>query len=220
MARLRRVAIPSLPYHVTQRGNRKAPVFLTDADRDLYMDLLRQHCIGYAVRVWAYCLMGNHVHLVVVPDRENALSLMLQRVQGDYATHFNTRHQASGHLWQGRFKSSVLDEPHLWNAIRYVERNPVRAGIVVRAETYPWSSAAAHCGLRRDELLSEDLPLLGLIANWSQWLEYEEKAEELTLIRRSTETGRPCAGNEFIRLLESKTGRTLHARAPGRKKKE
>jgi putative transposase len=114
----------------------------------------------------------------------------------------------------------VLDEAHLWNAVAYVERNPVRAGIVRRAEDYAWSSAAAHCGLRQDPLVDLDLPLIPMIPDWSAWLAQEERNEDLEFIRQSTQTGRPCASDEFAKMLEVKLGRPCLRRKPGPKKKE
>src|SRR5882672_3875733 len=160
MPRSHRITLPGFPHHVTQRGNRRANVFLDDSDRHIYLKMLVKRCIEYSLRIWAYCLMDNHVHLIAVPDREDSLSLALQQLHSGYATYFNLRHSKSGHLWQGRFKCAVMDSAHLWNGVRYVERNPVRAGIVARAQDYTWSSAASHCGLRADRILSNDLPLL------------------------------------------------------------
>jgi putative transposase len=141
-------------------------------------------------------------------------------VFGEYARYFNTRYQKVGHLFQGRFKASLLDDAHLWNAVAYVERNPVRAGMVSRAEDYRWSSAAAHCGLRDDPVISPDLPLLKLVPDWSAFLAKEERVEDLQFIREAARTGQPCASEEFSRMLEVKLGRPLLRRKPGPKKKE
>ena len=140
MARLPRIAVPETAHHVTHRGNRKADIFLDDIDRWFYIKLLTAHLAKHSVRIWAWCLMTNHVHFVAVPARGDSLTKAFQRVHGDYANYFNGKYSVTGHLWQGRFKASVLDERHLWNAVRYVERNPVRAGLVRRAEDYRWSS--------------------------------------------------------------------------------
>jgi putative transposase len=217
MPRLPRVTVPGLPHHVTQRGNRKMPVFLTDRDRNVYLKLLRTQCSEQSVKIWAYCLMDNHVHFVAVPDYEFSLSRLFQRVHGDYAHYFNAQYTKCGHLWQGRFKGTVLDPPHLWNAVRYVERNPVRAGKLDCAEQYSWSSAAAHCGLRKDPLVSNDLPLLSEISDWSAWLAVKDLEEELRLLRERTRTGRPCGSEEFTRELEAQLGRALQPRQWGKK---
>jgi putative transposase len=153
--------------------------------------------------------MCNHVHLIVVPKRENSVSRTLQYVHGGYALYFNSKYSKSGHLWQGRFKSTVLDEIHLWNAVRYVERNPVRAGIVERARDYRWSSAAVHCDLRDDKMVSDDLPLVKEITNWDAWLKDDQSEEEVNFIRDRTQTGRPCADDEFLKSLERQVGKKL-----------
>lgn len=218
MARRRRDSIPGFSYHLTQRGNRKVQIFFDDLDRRVYMKLLIKHCVEEKVRIWAYSLMDNHVHHIAVPDREKALSLAFKGIFEEYARYINTRYEKAGHLFQGRFKAAVLDEPYLWNAVPYVERNPVRAGIVRRAEDYRWSSAAAHCGLREDPVLSWDLPLIPLVPDWSAWLAKEERAEDLEFIRNATQTGRPCGSEEFAKMLEAKLGRPCVRRKPGPKK--
>jgi REP element-mobilizing transposase RayT len=147
MSRVARIVVPGYPHHVTQRGNRRADVFETDDDRHAYLRFLKKYGERHGLDIWAYCLMTNHIHLVAVPEREESLARALRDAHTVYAMRFNTRTQMSGHVWQGRFYSCVLDESHLWAAVRYVERNPVRAGMVDRAEDHPWSSARAHCGL-------------------------------------------------------------------------
>jgi len=218
MPRKRRDFIPGHPYHLTQRGNRKTRTFLDDTDRRVYMRLLVENCTYERVRIWSYSLMDNHVHHIAVPEQQYSLSRAFQKTHGSFAAYFNARYVKSGHLWQGRFKACLLDESHLWNAIRYVERNPVRAGIVKRAEDYPWSSAAAHCGIRHDEVLSYDLPLLDVIPNWSAWLKIQEENTDLEFIRRRTQTGRPCASDEFVRKLEAQFGLSLLPKKRGPRK--
>jgi putative transposase len=218
MSRQPRIVIPDYPHHVTHRGNRKADIFLDDIDRQVYIKKLITQCLEWSVKIWAWCLMSNHVHLIAVPARQNSLSRAFQRIHGDYAEYFNARYSKSGHLWQDRFHAVVMDASHLWNGVRYVERNPVRAGMVRRAEDHLWSSAAAHCGLRTDRVLSDDLPLLGEIPDWSAWLAEKELEKELTFIRSRTRTGRPCADDEFTRNMEMKLGRQLLPKKVGRKK--
>ena len=219
MARQNRITVPEFAHHITYRGNRRADIFLDDIDRHVYLKKLAIWCLKEAVKIWAWCLMTNHIHLIAVPAREYSLSRMIQRVHGDYVNYFNARYSKTGHLWEGRFDASVMDERHLWNGVRYVERNPVRAGIVRRAEDYRWSSAAAHCGLRSDRILSDDLPLLGEIPDWSAWLAEVESQKDLKFIRSRTRTGRLCADDDFIRDMEKKTGRQLLLKKVGRKKK-
>jgi putative transposase len=219
MARQNRITVPEFPHHITHRGNRKADIFLDDIDRHVYLKKLITWCVKEAVKIWAWCLMTNHVHLIAVPARGDSLSRLIRRVHGDYVNYFNAKYSKTGHLWEGRFDASLMDERHLWNGVRYVERNPVRAGMVKRAEDYRWSSAAAHCGLRSDRILSNDLPLIGEIPDWSAWLAEKESEKDLSLIRSRTRTGRLCADDNFIRDMEKTLGRQLLPKKVGRKKK-
>ena len=220
MSRVARIVVAGVPHHVTQRGNRRADVFETDGDRQAYLRLLKQYADKPGLSVWAYCLMTNHVHLVAVPKREESPGLALRDAHTVYAMYFNARTRMSGHVWQGRFHSCPLDDTHLWAAVRYVEQNPVRAGMVERAEAYPWSSAAAHCGMRDDSLLSPDFPPTGVIEDWAEWLfEAREDDERYECIRRQTHTGRPCGCSSFLDQLEHLLGRSLRPKKGGRPRK-
>ena len=216
MGRISRIVIPGLAHHVTQRGNRRADVFQEEEDRKVYLAMLSKYAGEYGVEIWAYCLMTNHVHLVLVPGRSQALSQTLRDTHTAYALRFNLQNQVSGHLWQGRFFSCVLDDSYVWAAVRYVEQNPVRAGLVTQAEAYPWSSAAAHCGLRVDPLLSSGFPPAGAVTNWGEWLAGEE-AVPSAVIRRQTHTGRPCGSAAFVTGLEEMINRALNPGKRGRK---
>jgi putative transposase len=206
MTRPPRLAVPGCPHHVVQRGNRKLNIFQDDSDRLVYLRLMRTACAIHRVDVWAYSLMDNHVHLVQVPEYEDSLSRVVQNAHSAYTRYLNTKYNLIGHAWQGRFKSAPLDESHCWNAIRYVERNPVRAGLVKRAEDYLWSSAASHCGLRDDPLLSGDCPLVREVNDWSAWLKIEDDHMD-SLIRRQTRLGRPIGSAQFIGQLKQQNGR-------------
>ena len=149
MPRLTRIVHAGVSHHITQRGNRREKAFFTDDDRRAYLDWLKEYAEKYEVDILAYCLMTNHIHLVAVPKTEAGLQRMLKPPPMRYAQRINRTRSWKGHLWQGRFSSSALDEAYLWAVVRYVERNPVRARIVRKAENYPWSSAAAHCGRGR-----------------------------------------------------------------------
>ena len=144
MPRNARVVAPGIPYHVTQRGTNRQPVFFRLSDRKLYLQLIRENQSAAGVRVIAYSLMSNHVHFVIVPEREESLAILFGRANGRYAQAVNIRLGRCGHLWQARYHSCPMEGAHLWMGIRYVEENPCRAGIVARAEDYRWSSAAAH----------------------------------------------------------------------------
>ncbi len=218
MSRVARIVVPGFAHHVTQRGNRRTDVFYSDDDRRAYLHFLRQYSERHGLAVWAYCLMTNHIHLIVVPQREDSLAKALRDAHTVYAMRFNTTTQQSGHVWQGRFYSCPLDESHLWAAVRYVERNPVRAGIVSHAVDFPWSSAAAHCGNAADGVLSRDFPPSGVVDDWAQWLRTENE-DDVARIRTTTRTGRPCGGKQFLAQLESLLGRAMHPHKRGRKPK-
>jgi putative transposase len=164
--------------------------------------------------------MPNHVHLVLVPASEESLPRSLRHVHVRYAQRLNRQRDWKGHLWQGRYFASVLDERHCWAAIRYVERNPVNAGMVPTAEDYPWSSAGAHCGLRKDDLLTTEphwQRQFEGIGNWSAWLAAGDDARDLDTLRKNATKGLPCGSEEFITKLESASGRRLR---DGRRKKK
>lgn len=187
---------------MTQRGNRRQDVFRDELDRLKFIDLLRTYAGRYQVAIWSYVLMTNHIHLIAVPQCLTSLSSAMRDCLSDYALFFNRRYGYVGHLWQQRFYSSMLSYDHVWTAVRYVEQNPVRAGIVKRAESYRWSSAAFHCSLRRtDPLVSPDSPLIGGILNWSEWLISDEGIEEFDNLRRNTRTGRATVTGSLYRKV-------------------
>jgi len=169
MPRNARIVAPGFPHHITQRGNYRQKVFENDADRKKYLALIKEYSGKYGLKIWAYCLMVNHVHFIAVPSSADSLSKTLRQANTFYSAYFNRKMEQTGHLWQGRYYSCVLDEPHLVTAVRYVENNPVRAGLVSKAEDYLWSSAAGHVYGVNDPLLSEDLPLLNMITDWREY---------------------------------------------------
>ncbi len=222
MPRRSRAVFSGLAHHISQRGNRRGDVFFSDDDRRVYLTWLQDYCQVFKVEVLAYCLMSNHVHLVAVPDSEDGLQRVLKPLHMRHAQRVNRAQGWKGHLWQGRFFSSPLDDDYLWAAVRYVERNPVRAGMVRRAEDYPWSSAAAHCGKRVDGLLNPTSSwgcLLAGLDNWSGWLAEGDEEEELRTVRQNIERGLPCGSPDFIQRLAQQAGRALDFRPQGRPRK-
>ncbi len=222
MPRIARIVFAGLPHHITQRGNRRGDVFFEDADRSTYLEMLTEYCELHEVDILAYCLMTNHVHLVAVPSREDGLQRVFKPLNMRHAQDINRRHGWSGHLWQGRFFSSVLDEIYLWFCVRYVERNPVRAGIVERAQDYPWSSAVAHCGLEQDAVLSSHSvhwKVFEGISDWAAWVGEEDDTERLSTVRRNIQKNLPCGSDKFLLRLEQLTGRSLRFRPIGRPRK-
>jgi len=159
MARMARVVAAGVPHHVTQRGNRRQQVFFSDADYQSYMQLLAASCREAQVAVWAYCLMPNHVHLVLVPRDEDGLRAALADAHRRYSREINFREGWRGYLWQGRFASFPMDDNYLLTCARYAELNPVRARLVGRAREWRWSSARAHLK-GQDDALVQVSPLL------------------------------------------------------------
>lgn len=222
MPRLARTVCAQVPHHVTQRGNRREKVFYTDDDHKAYLGWLKEYADKYRVDVLAYCLMTNHVHLVAVPSTDEGLNQMLKPLHMRYAQRLNRSRGWKGHVWQGRFFSSALDDAYLWAAIRYVERNPVRARMVRKAENYRWSSAAAHCGLTFDSVLTTKPSWrrqIDGIGRWSAWLSEGDEPDKLDILRRHVDKGLPCGSPKFIQKLEMLTGRDLQYRPRGRPRK-
>lgn len=217
MARLPRLVLPGHPYHVTQRGNRRQQTFFEEGDYALYRDLLAEAATRAAAEVWCYCLMPNHVHVIVVPSDEDGLRRTFADAHRRYTGFINARHRWTGHLWQGRFGAVVMDEAHLWHAMRYVSLNPVRARLVERPEEWPWSSMRAHLA-RKDDALVRVAPALERYGDFAEFLESSaDGAEAWQALRRSESTGRPLGGAEWIADLETRTGRTLAPQKRGPK---
>ena len=222
MPRLARNVFPDVPHHITQRGNRRDDVFFSDEDRQVYLAWLMEYSKKRGLEILAYCLMTNHVHLVAVPKTEKSLQEVFKPLHMRYAQKINREKGWKGHLWQGRFFSSALDESYLWAAIRYVERNPVRAKMLRKAERYPWSSAAAHCGIKTDKVLTKKATWwnkFNQITDWSAWLAEGEEPDKLTLLRRNIEKGLPSGSEQFVKKLEALSGKELRFRPQGRPKK-
>jgi len=218
MARIARVVAEHYPHHITQRGNRRQDTFFCDDDYRYYIRLMAEWCDKCGVTIWAYCLMHNHVHLVAVPESEGGLRRAIGEAHRRYTRHINFREQWRGHLWQGRFASFLMDEKYLLTATRYIELNPVRAGLVSIPEEYPWSSAKAHMKGRNDDLVKVQ-PLLRMVDDWRQFLSGDVSDEEYELLQRHERTGRPLGSMSFIERLENKLSRILTPQKGGRPKK-
>ncbi len=218
MARLARVVIPDIPHHVIQRGNRRQKVFFNDNDREKYLKLLSHYAVEAGLSFIAYCLMDNHVHLIVIPKNGESLARGIGEVHKKYTRMINAREEWTGYLWQGRFVSYPMDEQYLYYAIKYVELNPVRAGLVKKAENYPWSSAKAHVFQKKDVLLSDD-SMLPKVKDWSLYLGEKVERRYVDCFRENAFTGRPLGNDVFISKLERLTGKILKKKKPGPQKK-
>jgi len=197
MPRIARLVIPEIPHHITQRGNYQQNIFFGDRDRIKYLSLVAENMKRQQVKILAYCLMSNHVHFV-------------------------RRLGKRGHLWQDRYYSCPLDKDHLYEVIRYMENNPIRAGIVKSAEKYRWSSAKAHIDndIDKDDILTDYSEYLHEIRNWKEYLCEDSSQNKILTILKCTLNGRPAGNKQFIKELESKTERNLRIKPMGRPRRE
>ena len=218
MPRVARIVVPGCPHHVTQRGNNRQDVFFVEDDWRTYLRILREQSKRFGLSVDGYCLMTNHVHLVAVPTTENSLAKAVGRTHWLYTQYVNRLHRRSGHLWQNRFFSCALDESHCWQALAYVERNPVRAPLVRKAWRWPWSSAAAHAG-------GTDATGLLDLARWrgrhppQAWREVLQSAadeDQLRVVREGVVRGRPLGSDRWLAKLETALDRRLRPLPVGR----
>ena len=220
MARIARLVVPGSPHHVTQRGNRRETTFFEEADYRFYRDLLVEASAKAETEIWAYCLMPNHVHLILVPRSADGLRRSLAELHRRYTTHINARHGWTGHLWQGRFGSVAMDEDHLIAAARYVSLNPVRARLVPRAQDWPWSSVRAHLA-GGDDGVVKTAPLLRRIGDFAAFLDATvDEDAAFGPLRRAEKTGRPVGEEAWIRQLEREARRPLAPRRRGPKPRD
>ncbi len=216
MARMARVVVPGIPHHVTQRGNRRQNTFFCDSDYRRYIALLSNASKRARTEIWAYCLMPNHVHFVMVPSTSDGLRDTFAEAHRRYTTYINKREGWQGHLWQERFHSYAMDDRHLMAAVRYIERNPVAASLCQHAQDWPWSSARAHIRGRSNQLVNVE-PMKKLVDDWHQYLDVEVDVSERQEISMHSSTGRPLGDKTFIENVEALTGRELIRKKPGRK---
>lgn len=217
MSRIARVVLPDIPHHVTQRGNRRQQVFFCDDDYRDYIRLVAAGCRESQTACWAYCLMPNHVHLILVPIAPDGLKTALAAAHRQYALNINARYEWRGHLWQERFFSCPMASMHVLAAARYVERNPLHSGLVSNVQDWQWSSARAHLGRRDDELVSVN-PLLDECNDWSSLLDSPSDEESEQALRDHTINGRPLGTKVFVDRAEALAGRHLRVMTRGRKR--
>ncbi|MCK5540879.1 MAG: transposase [Deltaproteobacteria bacterium] len=221
MARLARIVVPEIPHHIVQRGNRRQDVFFGDSDKNRYIEFIGKACEDHGVDIWSWCLMSNHVHFIAVPEREGSFAKCFSEAHVRYTRMINTREKWKGHLWQGRFSSSPLDENYLLAATRYVERNPVRARMVQLPWEFKYSSAAYRIGEKSaDPLISNDQTLQDLIDDWRTYLYNGDSEEDLAKIRKEESGGRPIGSKSFIENLEKELSRSFNRKPVGRPSKK
>jgi putative transposase len=216
MARLARIVVPGLPHHITQRGNGRQRVFFSDDDYQLYLTLLKEAADKARVRCLCYCLMPNHLHLILVPRTEDGLRACLSRANRAYAGVIHARRKLTGHFWQGRYGSVVMDGPHFYEALRYVLMNPVKAKLVAAPAQWPWSSARAYVK-SIDDGLTDVGPANEMVADWPAFFGEAPDQTSLNRLLAGASVGRPVGAQSFISRLEVKTGRSLMAEKRGPK---
>jgi len=217
MARIARVVVPDFPHHVVQRGVRRMDVFFSADDRQEYLTLLSQSASKHALDFLAWCLMSNHAHFVVVPRQERSLARTFGEAHRRYTRMVNFREGWRGHLWQERFHSYPMDERHLLAAVRYVERNPVDAGLVEREEDWEWSSARYHLGISTTDRLVRERSLFGLVNDWREYLT-DADGHDNTNYELHLRTGRPLGAADFLDQLEQLIGTSLRRKKGGWRK--
>ncbi|MBY4676814.1 REP-associated tyrosine transposase [Marinobacterium arenosum] len=228
MPRPPRLEIPGLPHHVVQRGVDRQAVFFDDDCYHTYLQYLQQYSYRYCLRVHSWCLMTNHIHLLVTPNSEKGISKLMQSLNSGYAQLINQRFRRSGHLWSGRFKSSLIDSDHyLLTCMRYIELNPVRAGMVTRPEDYRWSSYRHNAldGWQPWITPHEMYTALGKNrrerrAHYREIVLSPLEEDQLGSLRQATEQGRVFGSDRFQAQISAMLGRDLSPRKRGRPRKE
>jgi putative transposase len=218
MARRARIILPGVPHHVTQRGNRRQKVFFTASDYQVYLELLQTSAKAFEFEIWSYCLMPNHVHLMVVPKTESSLRDGISHLHQCYTRAINRSHKWQGHLWQGRFFSCPVQHERAAIVARYIELNPVRAAIVSDPKDYIWSSAAMACNNGHGGK-SGFAPLYAPGGTWEEYLKYDpnlDSKDSLNEIRLRANRGVPYASDTYIKDLERSTGLSVLPKPKGR----
>lgn len=219
MARLSRSIVVGYPHHVIQRGNYDQPVFETPADYLRYLELLKEYSVRYGLDIWAYCLMPNHVHFICVPKAEDSLARAFNALHMNYAQYYHGKKGVTGHLWKGRFLSCIMDDRSVFEEVRFIENNAVRAGLAARPEDYPWSSARHHVLGESNPVIRNACSLESKISDWRAYLEGQGDQPVLNRTWQSLKTGRPAGDVEFVHGLEEIVGRRLMALPRGRPRK-
>lgn len=216
--------MPGAPHHILQEGNNGQNVFFSNEDRTYFLETLYEQSYKYGLEVWAWCLMNNHIHLVATPEEEQSLAKTIGRVNQVYAMYLNRQYGRSGHLWQNRFFSCFIDDALFYRTVRFVERNPVRAGLVQNAWQFRWSSAHAHItgedpiGFVDLEKWEEGFGEPG--EQWRMYLAVWENDKEMQKLISYTRKGRPWGSDDFLKDAEKTLGKTLRAKPVGRPKKQ
>jgi putative transposase len=214
------MVLPGIPHHVTQRGNRREQTFFEDGDYALCLDLLSDGAERAGVEIWSYCLMPNHMHIILCPQDEDGLWRTFGDLHRRYTGFINARRRTTGHLWQGRYGSVAMDEAHFVTALRYVALNPVRAGLVRKAQDWPWSSTRAMIAGQNDHV-ADVAPALERVGDFAAFLGQEfDEAPTYAALRKAESIGRPVGSPEWLAAMEARTGMTLAPQKRGPKPKQ
>lgn len=216
MARRARSIIPSYVYHITHRGNNKQKLFFSEHDFRSYLYFFEETKNKYEMKILAYCVMQNHVHYIAIANKENSFAKTINATHACFAKYFHLKHLTVGHVWQGRYYSCLLDFKHLFAAMRYVERNPVRAKIVQRPWDWVWSSARDHVSNEKGIISLIDYSDYLKIPSWKDYLGKDDEEDDLNEIRKQTMAIKAWGSDDFkmnmeekykIKLMPSKVGR-------------
>jgi putative transposase len=228
MARLARVSVPGYPYHVIQRGNNRQRIFTSDGDRETMRELLDENARRFDVAIHAYVLMDNHFHLLLTPNADDSLPKMMQAVGRTYVRYFNDVHKRSGTLWEGRYKSALVQtERYLLACMVYLDLNPVRAGLVSRPQDYPWSSYAHYAGIRNDRRVTPHALVWGLgntpfdrESRYRELVQSGVTERQRMVLGQAVTNGWVVGDSEFVAGLQQRVERRLTRSSPGRPPKQ
>ena len=211
MARLSRVVIPGIPHHITQRGNGRARTFFEQGDFALYLDLLAEAAERARAEIWSYCLMPNHVHIVLTPSDTDGLRRTFGELHRRYTGYVNARARTTGPLWQGRYGSVAMDETHFVAALRYVALNPVRARLTGRAQDWEWASTRALIAGVSDRYVRVE-PALERVGDFAAFLGAPfDEDQDYAALRKAERVGRPIGSLDWLSAMEARTGKVLAA---------
>ena len=221
MSRIARIVYTSYPHHIIQRGNNRQIVFFDDRDRNFYLALLKKYASECGCKVKAYCLMDNHVHILLVPIQRDSLAKTMQKLSLIFTQYTNKKYRRTGRLWESRFHSTpVYKDSYLWAVCRYIEKNPVREKMVKRPVDYRWSSAKANTSdTYQDGIVVPIWKDYLHLDEYVKFLDKNEDEKQIGEIRKATYSGMPAGPDIFIKNISEQLGIVLEKNPRGRPKK-
>ncbi|MDN5753284.1 MAG: transposase [Nitrosospira sp.] len=227
MPRKMRFYLPGMPAHVMQRGHNRGPVFFSEQDYFEYLRCLKHAADTYGCKVHAYVLMTNHVHLLVTPESKESVGQLFQGLGRHYVRYVNETYQRHGGLWEGRHKGNIIQsQRYLLSCMRYIEMNPVRAGMVDHPAKYRWSSYAANAFGMSNAILNQHEEYIGLGAStnlrrkgYQELFDCDSDCGALELLRQSLQSGTPLGNDQFKARIETVVGQKVGSIGPGRPKR-